>query len=97
MWSACTAVSSCSLQLLSCCRSCADRGPASGAVRAELRRLAELTRRVTDSLQAVSAAQVAEMVEQEMAAMDSAIEAAAARIQVWKDGGGGNVGSGECE
>ncbi|XP_043195501.1 huntingtin-interacting protein 1-like [Amphibalanus amphitrite] len=81
MWSACGGVASATLQLLSACRSAADRGPQAGAVRSELARLAELTRRVTDSLQAVSAEQIASMVEQEMSAMDSAIEAAAARIQ----------------
>ena len=82
MWSACGAVSAASLQLLAACRSAADRRQQTEAVRAELGRLSELTRRVTDSLQAVSAEQIASMVEQEMAAMDSAIEAAAARIQV---------------
>ncbi|XP_037077183.1 huntingtin-interacting protein 1-like [Pollicipes pollicipes] len=46
-----------------------------------LARLGELTRRVADSLRAVSGEEVASLVEQEMTAMDSAIEAAAARIQ----------------
>ena len=82
MWSACGGVATSSLQLVAACRSATDRTTQTNAVRAELSKLSDLTRRVTDSLQAVSAEQIASMVEQEMAAMDSAIEAAAARIQV---------------